>query len=534
MVFGVAGAGQPKMPGPASGPEGGPTAPQNGLVTGVDPYALMDLVPPGLDLIAVLNGPGRSSGLVGPIPDGDHTPVSAEAATISWVRGMGLLGETARSWTALAQRLGMTETEAANSLLGGPVVIGLEGMGNGGVLGVIGAADRGWLLVSTVADSTARRLRDRLGAVPRRIASGYAVYTVDTGQTGMALVRDGEAWRIVLSPVRNATLVDRTLARFRARLGGADQAAGVQPPVNTNASRARSLGVPIDDDGWSAIVSVRSGTTREQPLVVVTRGAPGALTARFAARGRFRHGAPVDLLDSIGGDALLAVAMAGEPWNGSDTILLGLGPESEPIGTPLRFPNGYAMALREPGTEGSGQLTAMINGCAATDGQFPEQTDLMMSTMIGGDEPPAHRGLFPDAVRTHILPSGRGPRAVGWASGKTRVAWCFRAGADDGSGVVSIAIGDGGADVAGNARFGREAWERVLASRDRADGSDVVTQGIARPDALIDAMGLGADPVLGLIGQIRYASWDLRQSGDVLRGEVTVRLKPVRAKLGGR
>lgn len=492
-----------------------------------DAYAMMDLVPPGLDVIAVLNAPGRDAAVEGGEAGEPAGGRSVESTVFAWLRGMGMMGETARSWSALAARLGMNEADATRALLGGPVVIGWDGVTDGGVLGAIGAADRGWLLVGTVSDETAGRLRERLDAVPRRISSGYAVYTVDTGQTGMALVGDGSRWRMVLSPVQNAGLVDETLRRFRARVEGGEV------DERSNAADARALGVSVDHD-WTALVSVRLDQMPDAPVVFSMRSGADWFTARYAIRGRYRHGAPVDVLDAIGEGSLLAVAMAGEPWNGSDAIILSLQAEENATDAPIRFPDGFTMSLREPGVPGSGQLTAVINGRAITDDAFGEGIDRALSGMIGGEQPPAHRGRFPDAVRTHAVPDGRGPEAAGWSGGKTRVAWCFRGGEDDRSGVVSIAIGDRDADVAGHARRGREAWTRSLASGAWVAGADVVMRGIARPGALIDAMGMASDPFLGLVGQIEHASWDLRQSGDVLRGELNVRLKPTRARLGGR
>jgi len=499
-----------------------------------DAYALMDLLPPGLDVIAVLNGPGGPGPLHTVVRPDERGAVTPEQRLAAWLRQIGLFGQTARSWSTLSKRLGMDEGEASAALLGGPVVIGWSGLGDAGWLGAVGVADNTWVLVSEVSEGTALSVREKLDAVPRRIASGYAVYTVDTGRTGMAVVRDGDAWRIVLAPVKNTATVDACLAAFRAREAGeAVQGAGDGAGgAASNAGVARALGVPIDD-AWSSIVSIRYARERGEPVVVTTHGDADAFTARFGARGRYRHGAPVGVLGDVGGDALLSLAMAGEPWNGADAISVRLQEEGESSAGSMRYVDGYTMVVRESGTPGSAQLTGVIAGRVVTDAAFGEMVDRTISTLIGSDDAPAHRGRFPGAVRTHALwaDAEAATDAGPWRSGDSRVAWCFTPDDADRSGVVALALGDGATDVAGYAKHGREAWMRSDAS---AIGADVVASGTARPAALMRAMGTGRDPVGALMSQIEHARWDLRQSGDVLRGEVTIRLVPVKARLGGR
>ncbi|MEM9374120.1 MAG: hypothetical protein AAGA55_10800 [Planctomycetota bacterium] len=499
-----------------------------------DAYALMDLLPSRLDVVAALNAPGRLSARSMATARDPNGAASATGALLDWVRGLGLLTETSRSWSALSERLGMSEAQAASELLGGDVVIGWERAAAGGLLGALGAADRGWIMVGTVSDPAADRLRSRLDAVPRRISSEYAVYTVDTGQVGMALIRGSDAWRFVLAPARNADLVDEALRRFRSITDG------VAPPTADDAASdvghaqlARRAGVPLGPD-WLAAVLVRSAMGQPSPLVITAHGHTDTLTVRFGVAGLYRSGAPVAVLDQAGDDALLTLAMAGEPWNGSDAIILLPQPLNAGEDAPIRFPEGFTMVLGQPGSADSSQLSAIISGRAVSDAAFGAGVDRTVSNMIGGAAPPAHRGRFPGAVRTHEINTSPGEEDAGpWASGRVSVAWCFEPDRRDLGGIVSIAIGDVATDVASLAHHGRAIWTGAEANRPGSPGADIVMQGTARPSELMQATGADRDPLLGLLGEIEHAHWEVRQDGAMLRGEISVRVRSGRARLGG-
>lgn len=511
-----------------------------------DVYSLMDLMPGGLDLIAILNAPGGLGLDVGPMPEHADSGRSFEQTLLEWMRNLGLLEQSARSWSMLSKRLGMSEQQAAQALLGGTVVIGMTGLERGGLLDAIDATNQGWILIGEIDDAVSKKLRERLNAVPRRISSSYPVYTIDTGQTGLSLARDGDVWRFVMAPARNSGLVDDVLRAFRSRVNRTEPL-GVDDPFVTdhNARDARSLGVPVDPD-WSAVVSVRFAAGQKSPLVFTTHGGGDVLHARFGMQGRYRHGAPVDVLRDVGGDALLAVATAGEPWNGSDAIILALQREGKNFDSPIRFPQGFTMTLRDSGRPNSGQLTTVISGWATTEDPFAETVDEAISQMIASDTPPAHRGRFPNAVRTQVI-DGRLERSSplpesgqsgqtqqplsGFKDQQSRVAWCLHSESGNRVGVVSICLGDEDSDVARHAMHAREAWARYTGS-DTRSGRDVVMMGIAQPARLLQAFGMQADPFVGLLGHLEYAEWRLVQSDDVLRGDITVRLSTTRARLG--
>lgn len=465
----------------------------------------MDFLPPDMDVIAVIDGPGARA-------DVDEADAPS---TLQALDDLGLMWETRRSWAGLAEALGYSQEEAASALLSERIVVGWRGLKNNAVLGAIKVADTGWVLVAPVPEQTARRMRDRLNAVPRRISGGHAVYSIDAGRTGMAVVRYDDEWRMVLAPTANAALLDECLTYWKA---GLDE--------STNSDIAGRLAGEIEP-GWSALVLANLEEIAGGQVVFSLRGSDDFWTVGFAARVNAKHGAPVGLLGEIGGDALLAAASAGDAWDGSSPLLLGI--ELEDVASSdragIRFDSGYAMVFREGSTESS-SMTAIITGRGAGEENFAREADLAFSKMIADSgNVPAHRGLFPDAIRTH---TSKGPDGSAWPGNQRRVAWCYSSDADGRSGVFSMSVGSDTTEVSRLARHGREAWSRVVDWNE----SDAVSVGYARPNKLVEMLDGGIDPVSLVVAQLDYATWDIRQHGDVMRGTVTMRLAPSNARLG--
>lgn len=469
-------------------------------------------MPEGMDLVAVFNASG----------DNDE-PRRALGSASGLLGDLGLMRQTLRSWTELSRTLGYSEAEAGEALLGGRIVVGWRGpaglgvndLDAGGFFGALNAADTGWLLIAPVPEPTARRISSRLDAVPRRISGGHAVYTVDSGRTGMAVVRHGETWRLIVSPTSNADLLDACLARLRAG-----------EPDHARSEAAMGLLGDVNP-GWSALMLAYPRDI-EGAIALSLRGSRGTWTMGFAGRADARHGAPVGLLGEIGGDALVAIASAGDPLEHDGSLSIGIdliGNTLNQIAPPSRrvhFDTGCALALT--GDSDGSTLTALVTARGRSDASFAQAADQAIAELIADPHnQPLYRGLFPDAVRTHTVEGSEG-----WPGDRTRVAWCLGPDADDRSGVVALAIGSDARVSSATARHGREAWSRLA---DVVE-DDAVSVGYARPARLAEALGMGGDPVSMLARQFDRVSWDIRQQAGVVRGTVTLRISPTKARLG--
>ncbi|RMH28307.1 MAG: hypothetical protein D6692_05550 [Planctomycetota bacterium] len=471
-----------------------------------DPFAKLDALPSDVQLAAVFDAPGA-----GWLREGTGLVATGLAGQT------GLFARTRTSWANLAQTLGMTIEQADASLLGGTVVVGWRAPKDDGLLGALGSADTGWILISEVDQPTAALARERLRAVPRRIAFGTAVYSIDGGRIGMALIEGERSRQLLIAPVENAELIDECLGRLRRGVG--DPGPGRE---------TRELLGPVDP-GWSGIAAVRIGDDQALPVALVIRAGEREVGVRFAARGTAEAGAPLGLLDRIGGDALLAMVSGGNPLGGEDgSIRLGFSlraAPSNPKDSPQRSlstEDGYALIMRE---SGDGSMTAAIAARARSDAAFARTVDETLARVVDPSSPPDFGGRFPEAVRTHTGKQNDGTR---WPGDRAQIAWCMHADAADRSGMIALAFGDAGSDAAREARHTREAW---------TEGDDlfdptIVSAGYAMPARLVKAAGMESNPV-GLIGRaVERADWTVRQQGEIVRGEIRLRFLEPGARLG--
>jgi hypothetical protein len=471
-----------------------------------DPYDKLDALPADVQFAAVFDAPGT-----GWLREGTGLTATGMAGQT------GLFARTRSSWANLAQTLGMTTEQADTALLGGTVVLGWRAPKENGLLGALGAADTGWILISEVDQATAARARERLRAVPRRIAFGTAVYSIDGGRIGMALVEGEQTRQLLIAPVENAELIDECLGRLRR---------GVGEPGPGNETR-RLLGAA--DDGWSGIAAVRFGDEQALPVALVMRAGEREIDVRFAAAGQADAGAPLGLLDRIGGDAVLAMVSGGDPLGGEDgSIRLGFSLRAASTDTrqtpqrSLRTDDGYALIMRE---SGDGALTAAIAANARSDEGFARTVDEAVARVIDPKAPPVFGGRFPEAVRTHTGRADAGPQ---WPGERAQIAWCMLADSDDRAGMIALAFGDAGSDAAREARHTREAW----ADADDLFDPTIVSAGYAMPARLVKAAGMDTNPV-GLIGRsVQRADWTVRQDGDIVRGQIRLRFMQPKARLG--
>lgn len=469
-------------------------------------WAVFGALPAQVDAAAAFDRPGTALLAGGP------TRAATDAAA-----GAGLFRETRRAWGALAQTLGLSTDDAARTLLGGRVVIGWQGLAADGVVAAAVRADARWVLIAEIDAPTARQVRARLNAVPRRIVGDRAVYSVDAGRMGMAVIEHGTAARLVLAPNEAAGLLDAVVL-------------GQDAPGVLGRMGSEALGQV--EDGWSALVVIRI-PGEDHAAAGELRSSPEGWGLRFAARsgaGESLGGAPVGVLDQVGGDAVFAVATTGVPRASGNQLDLRVrlgAPDEAELSPEVRFESGAVVVLRETqDAVGVAGLTALLVTRARTDDRFPERIDRMVSGMIGGSHPPEHHGAFPDAVRTHMIGEEIGEA---WPGRDGQVAWCFGQDAGEPTGVVAAAVAPSGVDPSRIARKGREAWDRGASATD----ASVVTTGYALPARMTGLLGLPeSSPMTAMAGAVERAEWTVRRANGFVRGDVRLRFTPQAARLG--
>jgi hypothetical protein len=492
-----------------------------------DPWALLAALPPTVDAAAVLDRPGERLW-------SDPAGLAFRAA----LSGTGLFAQTERAWNGLAESLGYTGDQAAAALLGGRVLIAWDGLARDdgtGAFGAAGRADTRWGVVAQIEPETARSLRARLKAAPRRTLHGRVIYSVDAGRTAMAVIDDGAQTRVVFAPNGASALLDSLLTPVPAQ------------PSSLAGCAQNALGKA--EPGWAAVGAVRLPNS-DTPAAMELRTAHGAWGLRFAGPGEDpaadgdpgeAEGSPVGVLGQIGGDALLAAAFRGGPRFDGPAIDIGLrfgvggrsSPAAEPDASrpaPMRPGRGGVLIItpsERPGAAGP-ELVAQLVSHARSDADFPATMDRVVSAMVGGSHPPEHRGVFPSAVRSHTIESGSGDGA--WPGPDARVAWCLAPDATHTSGAVSMAVAPAGLDPAPFARKGREAWLRGMEDHDPA----MITAGHARPRELARLLsGPRPTTVSGLADAVERVDWTVWNDAGMTRAEILMRFADPGSRLGG-
>jgi hypothetical protein len=283
----------------------------------------------------------------------------------------------------------------------------------------------------------------------------------------------------------------------------------------------------------------------DRPVAAELRTAKGAWGLRFAGPIALtgpdgsEAGAPVGVLAEAGADALFAAAFSGGPGltDGAIDMRMRLG-EPPADATPahsdaLVYDRGSVVVLHADGSGAGSRDWAVLQIVthAVSERPFAERIDLLISGAVGGETPPAHRGLFPEAVRSHeIGPAPDSEESDGlWPGDGARVAWALAPEAGDRAGVVSIALGNAGADPAALAREGRAAWDRGAHDFDPS----MLSAGRARPAALADLFGEAGGPLVDLARAVDRVEWTIRSFDGLTRGEVLLRPADPAARLGG-
>lgn len=489
-----------------------------------DPWALLGTLPPTIDAAAVIDRAGERLW--------DEPSGRLIRAALS---GTGLFSQTERAWAGLSNALGYTEAEAAAALLGGRVVVVWDGLSRDDGTGAIGAAARAdtrWAMVAELDRDTARSVRARLKASPRRTTGGRVIYSLDAGRLVMALSdpppdangADRARTRVVIAPERATELAGALVSPARA---------------NRNPDHGPSLGEQARamlgnvEPGWAAVAVLRPADAAG-PSVVEFRSAGEAWGVRFALPAwsrTTRAGVPIGVLGAFREDALLAAAFADGPRFEPAGLSLMLSAGGDDQDRAVHTEAGSVVLIRtQPGADNKPVLISQLITHARTREPFAESMDRMVSAMLGGENPPDHRGAFPGAVRTHTLAPSPARPARSWPGEHARVAWCLSPDGADRAGVISMAMAPAGSDPSTAARAGRDAWERLAGDHDPT----MITAGLAHPPALIEAFMPEAPGPLGSMARaVERMEWTVRQREDIVRGEILLRFAPARARLGG-
>lgn len=172
-----------------------------------DPLRDVRALPAGIDAVVVVSRAAR------------QRRSEAGVALSGLLRESGLASQTALAWEDLAGVLGLSPTDAFDTLLGRRVTLVIDGLGSGERLE--------WAVLSHVGVATEERLRERLNPAPRGIVDGQVVLAVEGGRYELATARrrseDGtEEAAVLLAPSHCAALFDSLLpiVSGRVREGG--------------------------------------------------------------------------------------------------------------------------------------------------------------------------------------------------------------------------------------------------------------------------------------------------------------------------
>lgn len=489
------------------------------------PWSTIDQYPDDVDAVLVLQNPAERMllGATGP-------------AARSSLNSFGLFTETERAWSSLSDSFGMDPDECIRALLSKRVVVlwdRLDGTTEN-PLQLLAAADSKWVLSAEVDESFVRRVRKYLKPVPRRIHQGKPIYAIEQGRFQLVIVegQDAAASRMIVSPRSGIKLLDRVLdALAQPNAHGSRLAARAQKTVG-NADPGWVLAGVIALDRFNASTEHTDSVEANPVMSIVLRADNEDWRAKIATDLQMdlpAHGAPVALLEAVGGDAVFVMAntagLTAESSPGSFGFSLKSDSQSTTGSLVIVSKETIDAKTDEPSlvaTVITGMGKGPDLGAAAVD-QIMEELFRDADTGIAPD----FGGRFPSAIRTQTRElSAEGQDK--WIGDSLQCSWVHRKGARSSEGQMIFSIGPSGAETAKRVRWLREAANTLDAIPDVHERSSVVSRGLLRPGSVTPLIFADQSGILsGLLGAIDQASWEIQRSAFGLRGNVEIRWRPI-------
>lgn len=340
---------------------------------------------------------------------------------------------TGAAWNTLATALRMPAEEGIGAILGRHVLLMARDRPEGGMeLG----------LITSVKPAVERRLRERLGYIPRGFEQGVTVFSVEEGDLQVAAfpVRtadDGQSWsRLLVSPD------ERLFEEVRFGLGGAGMGRSIQHVVDWD--RVKPM---LNSDLFLLVKEAEEIGDSIPYFALAANATEGGWEARFIATDTMVTGGlaslpekqipwPAEAVDALEQDATLLIAGApSTPVEGQMPqllgTLLGLLRLPPPLAAAIDGNLIIACDLAEPGalpppTPGAqdrfvvalpirdvGQQMTIADGwCRSVAGLSPAETKAV--TLDEGIRTAEYRGTGPTLASRFM-------------TGKSEVSWCYAA-----------------------------------------------------------------------------------------------------------
>jgi|GEM_PF-2050544 len=457
-------------------------------------------------LVSVVSRAPGDAELVVAVEDAAHLRRTRIGEALTGViRESGLLERTGSAWDELALRLGLSDDDAFDRLLGRRVVLIVRP----------GGAGRDWALISDVDQRTEALLRARLRPVPRRLVNRRPVYALENGAFELVTARLSDGRALFLITPRGSGLLGDGAAMLLDGTPALDETR----PGSVEALRSLDAGdvaVLWRPEGGFAALSAEADGELSASMV----STPGLLWGPRTCCAGFDLWSG-DHAEAICDGALLAAA--GLMGSADDQIALAsafvrAGPLHGVI-QQLEPWTGQRLAFAVRETDDGRVSVDVVSELIADEAGGPVDRAMALGARrlaqtSGGSftKPPA---CLPDTVPTAIRTHSLGVYGAGLFGEQSSVSWTYAQ--RDGSWLVA-SIGPAGS----NADEARRAAERAE-SPSRGRVRPRVSVGVVRPNALLRLLaGHGIElpkPLLALerIGSLRWDAW---LDGQMIRSRV--------------
>jgi len=560
-----------------------------------DPFVLLNDVPMVVDAAAVFNNPAQ------------RFLLKDSGRSIRKLLAMGgIFRHTEHAWSALAEAFDAEPDATIRALLSRRVVVVWDGIGSPrkSVFGFAHAIDTHWTLVCEVDPAYLREIRDRLDPVRRRIKFGHAVYAIEMGRYEIVLLDQSQGGqenaRVILAPQTGSTLLDHVLESFVDKsqhpdVNAGEDGDGAKFRSITN-QRARLLSSVAPDgapDGapWAVAWIIQLDPLLDHPqpkddapssspdpspaIVGVLNTSERGVSVQFATDINLElpeGDAPVGLLSAVGGDAIVAIALAqtSSLFGSQDLFKLmhkGIAQDLEPSTNHEDTPDQTTATSTPPTADNTidtgpglillSELSIVETGAhqSASDGnpRDARPVGLTVMTRFSGDEHAKesvarrvdrsvhalfknadrsgvadYQGAFPDAIRTQPLdapppdaasPTGHSARTP-WPGEHARLSWIASDLPSGQTMILSMAPEPG--DTARQVRWIAEAAQNLDSIPDHTQRTGVITMGYFHPAQAVSLMGSASAMDLAISKLVQRIDWDIARAPFGLRGSGSI------------